>query len=449
MRPLTLRAKATLAGTAAFALLLTVAAMVLVATLESRLTAASDQLMRTRLQDLLAQTSAGELPPVLRSIDDNAMAQVVGPGGVLASSANLAGRPAVAALPATEQPAMATFEAPDDDETETYRVWYAATPVGDGTATVYVGSSLESVDEATAALRRTLWLGVPLAVLALGAIIWILIGRVLARLDRIRAEVDRISEENLDARVSAGGAQDEVGRLATTMNAMLARLEASAQRQRDFVADVSHDLQSPLAAQRVALELALARPAEVDRERLRADVLAATAEMERLVGDLLVLASLDAGRAPTPTLVDLDEVVLEEAARARAVSRVVISTDQVSAAPAYAQPDDVRRIVRNLVENAAAHAATDVVLVVEVEGDRACLDVLDDGPGIPAEQRDRVFERFFRGDAARPRDLGGSGLGLPIARSLAERASGELRLVESAAGAHFRLTLPTTGRRGP
>ena len=153
-----------------------------------------------------------------------------------------------------------TFQAPDDSETETYRFWYASGPSPDGTVTVYVGDSLEAVSEASAALRRALWVGVPVVVALLGVVIWLLLGRVIGRLDRIRAEVDRISEQNLDSRVAGDGVDDEVGRLAATMNAMLERLDVAAQRQRDFVADVSHDLQSPLAAQRVALEVALARP---------------------------------------------------------------------------------------------------------------------------------------------------------------------------------------------
>ena len=372
------------------------------------------------------------------------MAQVVGPDGtVYAASANLAGRPAVADLEATGAPSLATFEAPDDEEVETYRVWYASGESPSGPVTVYVGSSLETVDEATSALRRTLWLGVPLAVAALGLVTWVLIGRVLARLDRIRAEVDLISATSLDRRVADDGASDEVGRLARTMNAMLGRLETSARRQREFVADVSHDLQSPLTGQRTTLELALARPDETELRTLCVDMLGATGEMERLVGDLLVLASVDGGVPAEPTLFDLDELVLEEATRLRAVTTVRIDTARVSAAPAYAHPGDVRRIVRNLLENAVAHATQVVEVVVGAEPDLATLDVLDDGPGIDPGDRERVFDRFYRADAARSRG-GGSGLGLAIARSLAERSGGDVRVLDSAGGAHLRLTLPTS-----
>lgn len=442
MRRPSLRTRATALGTLAFAVLLTMGAVLLVTTLESRLTDASDDLSRSRLADYLDLARADDLPRSLRNVGDNGIAQVVDTDGhVVAASPNIEGRAAVADLDATPTPRTRTFDAPDDQETETYRFWYASGPTPGGPVTVYVGDSLESVTEASAALRRSLWIGVPVSVLVLGVVIWLLLGRTLGRLDRIRAEVDRISEESLDRRVAGDGVADEVGRLAATMNAMLGRVEHAVRRQRELVADVSHDLQSPLAAQRVALELALARPGGVDPDVLRTEVLGATSEMERLVRDLLVLASLDAGNAAEPALLDLDALVLEEAVRARVGTGVEVDTAQVSAAPAYADPGDVRRVVRNLLDNATAHASTRVGLTVEADGPWARLDVVDDGPGIPPEHRERVFDRFHRVDGARTQGTG-SGLGLAIARGLAERAGGSLELVDSAVGAHLRLLLP-------
>ncbi|MFC7496343.1 MULTISPECIES: HAMP domain-containing sensor histidine kinase [unclassified Nocardioides] len=436
-----LRTRATALGTCVVAVLLTVGAVLLITTLESRLTNASDQLSRSRVDDLLALARTGDLPRTLRNVDDDGAAQVVGPdGSVVAASPNIAGQPAVADLAAGPEPRTSTFEAPDDSETETYRFWYAGGPSPDGTVTVYVGNSLESVSEASAALRRALWVGVPVVVGVLGVVLWLLLGRALGRLDRIRAEVDRISEQNLHTRVAGDGVADEVGRLAATMNAMLERLDTAAQRQREFVADVSHDLQSPLAAQRVALEVALAHPASIDPDELRHEVLAATSDMEHLVGDLLVVASLDADVAGAPALLDLDSLVLEEAARARGHGRVDIDTSGVSAAPAYANPDDVRRVVRNVLDNAVAHAREVVTLGVDA-GDRwAELTVHDDGPGVDRADRERIFDRFYHAETSRSR--GGSGLGLPIARGLAERNRGRLDLVDVPDGTTLRLQLP-------
>ena len=439
MRVPRLRTRATGVGTLLFAFVLVVGAVLLVSTLQTQLTDASDRLDRTRVEDLLELSAGDGLPETLRNVDDDAVAQVVGPGGeVVAASDNIAGRPAIAELTAGSDPRVTTLVAPDDDEMETYRIWYAS----DGEVTAYVGRSLEDIDEATSALRRTLVVGVPAAVLVLALVIWLLLGRVLARLDRIRAEVDQISETSLDRRVEGGDAQDEVGRLARTMNAMLDRLEDSARRQREFVADVSHDLQSPLTGQRTVLELALARPEQTDVESLSRDTLRATTEMERLVGDLLVMASIDADVAPEPTPFDLDAIVLEEATRVRATAVVAFDTGAVSGAPAWGVPADVRRVVRNLIENAVEHARATVVLSVRLDEDLAVLDVVDDGEGIAPGDRDRVFDRFVRADAARSRG-GGSGLGLAIARGLARRSGGEVRVVDGDDGAHLRLTLPT------
>jgi signal transduction histidine kinase len=457
---LSLRARGTLFGTLAFALLLTLGSVLLVSTLETRLTEASDQLSRSRVEDLLTLAKRGDLPPILHNVDDNGVAQVVAADQtVLAASPNLADAPPIADLHPGPDPMTSTFRAPDDSEIETYRFWFASGPGPRGTVTVYVGNSLEAVSEASAALRQALWLGVPVVLSLLAFVIWWLLGRALGRLDRIRAEVDRISEANPHARVAGDGVDDEVGRLAGTMNAMLERLDVAAQRQRDFVADVSHDLQSPLTAQRVALDVALARPEAVDTNRLRAEVLAANADMERLVDDLLVLASIDAEQASMPALIDLDTVVLEAAARARTTGRVKIDTSAVSAAPAYANPDDVRRIVRNLLDNAVAHARTRVDLTVGLPEQLtrddspdtalrwAQLLVTDDGPGVPVEHRERIFERFYRADSARSPG-GGNGLGLSISRGLATRNGGRLDLLEADPGATMRLLLPQTAPDG-
>jgi signal transduction histidine kinase len=224
---------------------------------------------------------------------------------------------------------------------------------------------------------------------------------------------------------------------------MLSRVDASVSRQRQLVADVSHDLQSPLATQRLSLELALRSPDRIDAGQLRSDVLGATEEMERLVDELLVLAAADEGAPVVACNVDLDAIVLEEAARARAAGRVRVDTSRVSAGPVHASPGELRRVVRNLIDNAVAYADTQVVLGVHAEQGRVVLDVVDDGPGVPTDERARLFDRFHRGDPARTRGVPGSGLGLAIAHALSERASGRLDLVDDGDGAHFRLVIPS------
>lgn len=449
----TLRTRATLLATALTGVTLLVASVVLMLTLQSHLTSGADALARSRVQDLLELASSGDLPPTLTTLDDEGAAQVVDADGrVLAASHNVAGRPRIATLaPAPgAAPVVRTVDAPDDSETETYRLWAGSGPgVDGGPVTVYVGSSLESVHEASHALRTALLVGAPAVLLLLALGTWLVLGGALRRVDRLRTEVDAITEDRLDRRVPAGTVDDEVGRLARTMNTMLARLEAAQVRQQSFVADVSHDLQSPLAAQRAQLEVALASTgADATAAALAADLLGSTAEMERLVRDLLFLAAADAHSAsatPPPAALDLDDLVLEEAARARVGATVHIDTAGVSAAPASAHPDEVRRIVRNLLDNAVAHATASVVLRAWCDDHAAYLSVRDDGPGVPDPDRDRIFDRFYRGDAARSRRSGGSGLGLAIARTLAESNGGTLELGRDGSGAEFLLRLPVMG----
>ena len=446
----TLRTRTTILATALTAITLVAGGVALVLALQGQLTVRDDGLSRSRVTDLLALAERGQLPATLRNIDDEGVAQVVSiDGSVLAASTNIASRPAIADVDAGPEPVVRTLEAPDDGEIEEYRVWMAEGPSPDGPVTVFVGTSLESVSEATRTLRSALLVGVPLALLLLAGALWWVLGRALRRMDKIREEVDAIDEDRLDHRLPESSVDDEVGRLAATMNRMLERLEAAQTRQRSFVADASHDLQSPLAAQRAQLEVALAHPGRTDSATLGREILATTAQMEHLVRDLLFLAAADAGATgPRSVPMDLEDVVLEEVSRARTVASVAIDTARVSAAPALADRDDVERIVRNLLDNALAHARTAVEVHASAEPEGARLDVVDDGPGIAEADRERIFDRFHRGDPARSRHTSGSGLGLAIARTLAERNGGTLVLAAPAggpAGAHFVLRLPAAG----
>jgi signal transduction histidine kinase len=448
MTGLSLRVRATAVATLLCAVVLAAGGVLLVTTLDRHLTEGSDDLSRSRVRDLLDQAAAGELPSVLRNVNDDAVAQVIAPDGtVLAASPNIVGAGPIVAAAAPANGERRTIRAPDDTETEDYRVWVQSGPGTEDQVTVVEGSSLEAVHEATATLRRTLLVGVPLAAAALGLVIWLVLGGALARLDRLRAEVDTIGPDQLERRVPGDGRRDEVGRLAATMNRMLVRVDESAQRQRRLVADVSHDLQGPLATQRVSLELALAAPGSVDPGLLRRDVLGATDEMERLVDDLLVLAAADEGAPAVTSAVDLDAIVLEEAARARQSGTAAIDTTQVSAGPVRGNPSELRRVVRNLVDNAVTHASSRVQVRLDTHDGQVVLDVADDGPGVPEEERELVFERFHRGDPARTRGAPGTGLGLAIARSLAERTGGRVELLEGGPGATFRLTLPLLSGR--
>jgi signal transduction histidine kinase len=436
------RLRATVGATLLAALALTAAGVALVAILQWNLTRSDDDLARSRLADIAGLAASGNLPKVLRAIGDDSVAQVVADDGtVLARSPNILGAPRIAGFRPGTTPVVHTVRGPDDQETEDYRLWgqHAGTP--DGPVTVYVGSSLESAQEVTGRLTRLLLLGLPLVLALVAGAVWLVIGRTLRPVERIRAEVAEISERALDRRVPLPGTGDEVQRLAETMNQMLDRLESAALHQRDFVANASHDLQSPLSVIRTELDVAAAHPDATDWSQTVQTLRVEADRMERLVRDLLFLARADTAPPAATGLVDLDDVVLEEVARIRDATSLEIDTSAVSAAPVRGSRDDLARLVRNLLANACAHAASKVVVTTGQVGD-AVLVVEDDGPGVAAEHRARVFDRFYRADPVRARDGAGTGLGLAIVRSVTEEHGGTVELDEAGAGARFVVRLP-------
>lgn len=445
----TLRARTTGLVVLVTGVTLAAGGVLLVLVLQGRLVASNDRVDRAHLQQLVGDVEAGRIPDLITDVGEDGVGQIVADDGtVLARSANIASAGPIADVRPGTEPTVSSVVAPDDDEAERYRLWAGAATDPDGQAvTVYIGTGEEAVAEASRTLGSAMLVGVPLATTLLGLSTWLILGRALRRVDAIRIEVDAITEDHLHRRVPAPLVDDEVGRLATTMNRMLTRLEESSVRQRTFVADASHDLQSPLTAQRTEIEVALSEPDPSDVRPLLRDLLAGNAEMDRLVRDLLFLATDDDG-GPAPALapLDLDDLVLEEVTRLRPGTGIRIDTGGVSAAPVRGDRSQLARLVRNLLENATRHASSSVTLTTRVHDDEAVLEVQDDGPGVDPSDAERVFDRFFRGDSSRSRADGvtGTGLGLAIARTIARRHGGDLVLVHEGPGAHFQVRLPTT-----
>jgi signal transduction histidine kinase len=307
-----------------------------------------------------------------------------------------------------------------------------------------VGASMEDVNEVTTRLAASLAVAFPVVLALLAGLVWVLVGRTLAPVESIRAEVAALGATDLHRRVPEPGRDDEIGRLARTMNAMLDRLEESARRQRQFVADASHELRSPLTRIRTDIEVDLAHPADADLEATHRRVLDETADLERLINDLLALARADDGLEPVAReTVDVDELVLRQARRIRELGQVEIDTTGVSGAQVQGDPRQLARAIGNLIDNAARHAARTVTVALAEHRDRAVLTVADDGPGIPADQRERIFERFTRVDDARTPGVGGTGLGLAITRDIVQRHDGTVAVdPHVTSGARFVLELP-------
>jgi signal transduction histidine kinase len=213
---------------------------------------------------------------------------------------------------------------------------------------------------------------------------------------------------------------------------MLDRLAASRGRQRAFVADAAHELRSPLTSMRTQLEVAQHLG---EGGQLATDLLADVARLSTLVEDLLLLARAgsDSSHPSVREPIDVTALLIATAER-YASARVPVSVADGSAVFANANPEELRRVLANLVENAVRHASSQVVLAVRAEGGGAVLTVVDDGPGIPADERERVFERFARLDDARDRDAGGTGLGLAIVRELLRRSDASISLQDNPSG---------------
>lgn len=304
---------------------------------------------------------------------------------------------------------------------------------------VIASTPSDLVTQNTDALQGSLAAGFPVLVVLVGAVTWLLAGRALNPVERMRAEAEEISAHTLDRRVPAPPTDDEVGRLARTMNRMLDRLQSSAVRQREFVSDASHELRSPVASIRTELEVALRDPARADWVSVAGNALAENERLEALVDDLLTLARLDEGRVPAAEDVDLDDLAREEASRLRdpRVALVVTPTK------VRGNREQLGRVLRNLLENAARYARDRIELSVAPSNGRAVVAVADDGPGIPVADRERVFERFTRLDEDRARSGGGVGLGLALVRAIAEAHGGSATVASNGAGgARLEVLLP-------
>jgi signal transduction histidine kinase len=289
-------------------------------------------------------------------------------------------------------------------------------------------------------LTAAMWLALAVLVALNAVVAWIITGRALRPVSHIVEGVRGISDRILGERVPEPDSGDEVEELARTMNGMLDRIEAGVRSQRQFVSDASHELRSPITAIITEAEIALRHP-ESSVCHVVAKVAHAEGErLERLVGDLLTLASADENHCETHRILDLDDLVLEAAAR---VNRIPVRTVDVSAARVLGNPDQLSRLVENLLTNAARHARSVVeVALLPVDG-QAVLTVDDDGSGVPAADRQRVFERFTRLEESRSRDAGGTGLGLSLVLAVTHAHGGEVSLTGCPlGGARFRVTLP-------
>ena len=450
VRPTGVRVRATLIAVVVVAAALAAGGVVLVLLVHRSLVGSLDAAGLARAHDVAALAATGRLQETVASTgEESSVVQVLDPSGrVLAASPNISGEAPLLPSPPTSGHRQVSSRAglPITDNGQSFRVLAEPVTLPHGRGWVYVATSLAQVDLTTARLAVLLLLGVPLLLVVVATATWRAVGRALRPVEQIRASAAAIGGTELGTRVPVPDTRDEIARLAQTMNAMLIRIQDATARQREFVGDASHELRSPLAALQTEVDVALAHP---EREPPAAALLrmsALTERMGRLLDGLLFLARADEGASRAGHVpVDLDELVLAEVSRLRGAG-VAVTVQGPAAVRIEGSRNELTRLLRNLGDNAAAHARSTVTLALAVQDQQAVLTVADDGPGVPPVDRERIFGRFTRLDTSRARtaDGGGAGLGLAICRRIVQRHHGQITIEDSAVGdgAHFLVRLP-------
>ena len=297
-------------------------------------------------------------------------------------------------------------------------------------------------------LLASLIISFPLLLLMSGGLIWLGLGLALAPVEAIRRRVDAIAAVDLTQRVPVTGGDDEIARLARTVNAMLARLESASQFQQEFVSNASHELRSPLATLLTTTERAAVDPGNANWTEVAGIVIREGRRLDGIIGDLFWLARHDEDHLETENVeVDFDDLLYEEASRVRAMSDLVVDTSAVQPTRVVGDVAMLRRMIRNVVDNAMRYARRELRFDAHFEGEEAVITVRDDGEGVDVAESSRFFQRFTRADSARSRQSGGTGLGLAIVTEIVTRHGGSSRFVEVETGTCVELRVRRDGRR--
>lgn len=437
------RARVTLGAVSVVALAFLVAGVFSVSFIKQSMIREAQAVAEAQAESLAIMVEVGRVEAELDAdISSGSVLQVVQVDGpVLAASPEVKHlQPFMQSLPSGKRTEAVNLRVDDaNGGSMDYRLVALEVFSPEGPVIVAAGVPLTNSEKTLKIFVQTLILGSGAMLVVVAAATWWVTGRALQPVEEIREEVARFSQEDLKARVRVPEQQDEVHRLANTMNLMLDRLEDATMQQRRFIADAAHEIRSPLASLRAQLEVAVEHPQGLDAQSLATDALEDVDRLHRLATDLLSLARLDAGETPPPTSIDMVEE-LASLLSERAGDRVEITMPQPTRAMWVQAPSDaVRRILTNLIDNAVRHADTSVdITITASEEQGVTVTVTDDGPGIPPADRELIFERFARLDDARSRHTGGTGLGLAIAKELAQAAQGSLQMTGPSS---FALTL--------
>ncbi len=397
--------------------------------------AAVDANLRAESATLTALIRSGQLPdPLPVPAGQAVLAQVVDPEGTVRAATPAASRVLPILPPAvlrSEQSGHAFTTTASALGSAPLRVSVTSSSLHGVPVLVVTAVSFSDVRATLSALFRTLVIAVPLVLLAAGIATWLAVSSALRPVDQLREAAEEVAytRGGTAPHLPVPRSGDELARLAHTLNLMLERLHSAMEQQRTFVADAAHELRSPIAAIRTQLDVALSTPTDADEwATVGSDVLEDIERVGQLADDMLLLARLDSNGVGCHEVIDIS-VLLE-----------------LSTGPLWVAGDaqSLRRAFDNLVANARRHARSTVAVTAETVGSDVVVMVDDDGAGVPAADRQRVFERWIRLDSARARDEGGAGLGLAIARSVARSHGGDVTLADSPlGGARAQLRLPT------
>ena len=422
-------------------------------TLEISVTSLTHDAQEGQSPQSAAQSTAAEL-----SHPQQAMMIFDGEGRLLAEHPYEEGLhvrlPDLSAVPGEEVYLYTVAEERDDDDRHRLAVRRVRIPPADIPYIILASQPLEAVEDELESLREILYFATPAALLLAGLGGWFLARQGLAPVGAMARSARQIGAGSLDRQLPVANPRDELGQLATTFNELLARLDAAFEQQRRFMADASHELRTPLSVMSTAAGVTLKKEHRDEgeyREALRT-MAEQTRRLSRIVQDMFLLARADAGRYPLRKRTLYLDDLLAEVARAGSLlasdKNVTVELTSLPEAAFHGDEDLLRQMLLNLVDNAVKFtpAGGVVRLGLERRGGEYLLSVSDTGPGIPAEARPQVFERFYRADKARSRaEDGGAGLGLAIARWIAQAHDGDLELVDShGPGTSFVARLPFT-----
>ena len=439
-----LRVRLLILSVVATALVLAIGGAIFLAVLRSTLIQATDDGAIDTAETLAAQAKRGRLPYELVANEEvSTAAQVVFDELVISSTTNALGDPPMAHAPQpVGQLKMLDAAHLPYDKPGPFRIAALGAKTPQGPVTIYVAVDAEDVGDVVRDAAKIGIVGASATLTALALLLWFVIGFTLRPVTAIRQRADDISGRGLHLRVPVPTTHDEISSLASTINSMLDRIEESVRRQDAFVADAAHELRTPLATLRTRLDVALLHqtpPDDVVLQNLLADV----ERMGELVDQLLLLARSDATLLSTRfEPVDVDDLAVRAAA-AFDHPTIRLSLNDVVPTQVSGNLALLEQVLPNLLANAARFASARIDVGVQANNGTVVLTVDDDGPGIAATDRTRVFDRFVRLDEARGRETGGTGLGLSIVDQIIRMHGGHVEAQSSPlGGARIRIELP-------